>query len=260
MTSALVAAVLVLGVAAPGAEPARGPLHLTARVDGRSVARSNDAHPVRLDPGRLTTLDLELANSGARPAVIRTVRLEGRVIGLAFFAYDLSVSIPVEPGATERRRYSLDLGGLAGQATGLVPARVALLDADRREVASQHLVADVRGSLRSVYGLFGLAVAALTVAGFAAVSVALARHRLPANRWRRALRFLPPGVGLGLVVVFTLSALRVSAPRPGRWVPIVAVSAAVLCALGYLTPSPDDDADDDVEPALDATAVGALGP
>jgi len=131
-------------------------------------------------------------------------------------------------------------------------------------VGSVPLVVDVSGSLLSVYGLFGLAVAFLTILSFLGALVGMARHRLPANRWRRALRFLTPGLGLGLVINFTLSATRVFVPRFGRWVSIVLVSAAVLFILGYLTPAPDSDEDEEGEkllamvgtPATEAVGAG----
>jgi hypothetical protein len=130
-------------------------------------------------------------------------------------------------------------------------------------VASQDLVVDVRGSVRSVYAAFGLAVAAFTGVSLAGALLALARHRLSPHRWRRAVRFTWPGIGIGLLLVFTLSAFRVFVPLPHRWVPIVAVSTIVLFVLGYLTPTPDepdDEADElpEPEPGSRDTPVAVL--
>ena len=259
-------AVLALAVVAPATLPwspaaaDASALEVRAGVDGKPAAGSSDSHPVRLDPTKPVRLDLQVTNGGPRPLEVRTVRVEGRVAGLAFFAYDTSVRIRSDPGTTERRGYLLDMAGLDGQATGLIPTSISVLDADRNVLASQRFVADVRGSLRSVYGLFGLAVAGLTALSFTAVLLALARQRLPPNRWRRAVRFLTPGLGLGLLTVFTLSATRVFAPRPARWVSIVTLSALVLFVLGYLTPSVEDhEGDEDVEAIHDSSAPSEAG-
>ena len=127
-----------------------------------------------------------------------------------------------------------------------------LLDRERRVVGEQGGVLDVRGSLRSVYGIFGVSVAFLTVLSFLGALIGLARHRLPPNRWRRGLRFLTPGLGLGLLLNFTLSATRVFVPSPGRWLTIVVVAAAVCFGLGYVTPAPDAGDDDDDADELEA--------
>jgi hypothetical protein len=61
------------------------------------------------------------------------------------------------------------------------------------------------------------------------------------DSWWRAVRFLVPGIGTGLVIVFTLSATRLLLTGPMVWVPIVAVTAALGFAAGYFTPTPDDE-------------------
>ncbi|MDQ6728538.1 MAG: hypothetical protein M3066_20605 [Actinomycetota bacterium] len=249
----------------PGAATASVPLPvrgatLTATVDGAPVGASSEARPIRLSPLRQATLAVEVVNGSSKPLDVRIVRLEGKVVGLTFFAYDTAVGLKVAPGETGTRRFLLDLGGLDGQATGLIPGAVKLLDADRHVVAEEGGVIDVRGSLRSVYGVFGLGVAFLTVLSFLGALVGLARHRLPPNRWRRALRFLTPGLGLGLLLNFTLSATRVFVPTAGRWASIVVVSAAVLFGLGYLTPSPDTGDDEEEEGALVALPAPPVDP
>jgi hypothetical protein len=248
--------VLLLAVLAGPVDPASGAdgVSLEAAIDGRLVAQSGERDPIRLRPKALATLDLRVTNTGSRAVEVRTVRLDGHVMGLTFFAYDTSVAFTVAPGATEARTFSLDLVGLGGQATGLIRGSVAVLDGERDTVASQRMVIDVRGSLRSVYGLFGLAVTVLTVLSLGAALVALARHELPLNRWRRGLRFLTPGLGVGLIAVFTLSAFRILVPRPGVWMPILLLAGGGGFLAGYLTPSPDDDEDED-DDGLDGEAA-----
>ncbi len=75
--------------------------------------------------------------------------------------------------------------------------------------------------------------------------------RLPLNRWRRGLRLLTPGIGLGLVLVFTLSVARVWVPTTERWITVAAAFAVGFFILGYLTPTPAEDDEDDDEDILD---------
>ena len=252
------AVLLVPAAATTPAFAAPGGARLTATVDGVPVGASTESRPIRLSPRQEATLSVEVTNDGTEPLDVRIVRLEGKVVGLSFFAYDTAVGLRVAPGQSGSRRFLLDLGGLDGQATGLIPGAVKLLDADRKVLAEEGGVVDVRGSLRSVYGIFGLGVAFLTALSFLGALVGLARHRLPPNRWRRALRFLTPGLGLGLLLNFTLSATRVFVPTPGRWLTIVVVSAAVLFGLVYLTPAPDTGEDDEDEDELVPLPAGPL--
>jgi hypothetical protein len=227
-----------------------GQVSLDVRIDGHRLADATETRPIRLDPRTRAVITVDVQNSRTQPVDVRVIRLEGRVVGLTFFAFDTSVGMVVPAGGEASRRFALDLTGLDGQAIGLIGGSVKLLDQGRHVVASVPVVVDVSGSLLSVYGLFGLAVAFLTILSFLGALVGMARHRLPANRWRRALRFLTPGLGLGLVINFTLSATRVFVPRFGRWVSIVLLSAGVLFILGYLTPSPDGDEDEEGEKLL----------
>jgi hypothetical protein len=89
----------------------------------------------------------------------------------------------------------------------------------------------------------------LTALSIAGSLLALARGRLHPNRWRRALRFLAAGLGVGLVLVFSLSAFRAFAPLPSRWIPCVVGASVLFFVIGYLTPTPDtgDDEDDDID-------------
>ena len=252
---------LLLGVAAvaldatPPAAADEG-VRIAATIDGRPARTAGERDPVKLRPKEVATLEVRVTNERTTQVEIRTVRLQGEVMALTFFAYDTSVNFTVAPGATETRTFELDLVGLGGQATGLIQGSVAVLDAERDMLASERLVVDVRGSLVSVYGLFGLALIVLTAVSLGGALLALARHRLPVNRWRRAVRFLTPGLGLGLLVVFTLSALRIFVPRPRLWIPILLVSGAAFFVLGYLTPAPDDDDEGEDTEVDEETADG----
>jgi hypothetical protein len=70
---------------------------------------------------------------------------------------------------------------------------------------------------------------------------------------------LTVGIGLGLVLVFTLSAVRVWSPSPARWFVVVAISALVFFVLGYLTPAPVDDEELDDEDEVDESEFAPTG-
>lgn len=249
-TAAAAVALIVLALAPPAQGAAS--VEMSARVNGVDISKATESHPIKLDPKQAATLELTIRNNGSDAIVVRTVRIDGRVLGLTFFAYDTTINTRVNGHSTENRNYSLDLTGLDGQATGLIPSRVVLLDASRHTIADESGVIDVRGSLKSVYGFFGFAVAVVTGVSIAGTLLALARGRLHRNRLRRGLRFMVPGLGVGLVLVFSLSAFRVLAPLSSRWVPFVVGSAVLFFLIGYLTPTPDtgDDEEEDDEIVL----------
>jgi len=156
----------------------------------------------------------------------------------------------VPPDTFKSLTFPVSMSGIGSQATGLIVATITMLGPNGEAIASQPLVTKVHGSLKSIYGLFGLAVLALTVSALLLALLAMARHRLPRNRWLRAIRFLIPGFGVGLVLTFTLSALAIFVPGPGHWLSLLIFTSAIGLALGYLTPAPNeeefDDYDDDV--------------
>jgi len=253
-------AILVL-VVTTGPTSGQGGVSLVSTIGGKAVAGSSNGHPLPMSPGP-TEIDLRVTNGGTSPIDARTVQLSSTVMGLDFFAYETAVEIRVAPGATEDRRFTLDLSALKGQATGLLPASIGILDAKRHTLASQKATVDVHGSKRSVYAIFGLVLFLLTAVGLVEVIVALSRGGLSANRFARGIRFLLPGIGLGLVLVIGSSVLSLFAPRPSLWVPIVLVTAVAMFAVGYLSPTPDRDDDGDhlpPTPVGERAGVGAPG-
>lgn len=235
---------------------------LSASINGSPLSDSSESHPIRLYPLRPIEVSLTLDNRTSETIHVGNVRLTGQVMGLTFFAYNTTVAFDVAAGRSATTRYRLSLIGLTGQAVGLIEGSITVEDTNQRVLASQGLVVDVRGSLRSVYGLFGIAVLVLTILALLAVLVRLARHRLSLNRFHRALRFLVPGIGIGLVLVFTLSATRIFVPDPGHWIPLVLVSSAALFGLGYLTPDPRIDLEEEqqrVGEELIAARLAAAG-
>jgi hypothetical protein len=234
---------LLLGLGGPAS--AAGGVDVQATVDNHELATASPNHPVPLQDDQPAVMNVRVRNDSAADVLVRSVRLQGRVIGLTMFSYEARVDLRVAPSATEEVTYEIELVDLSRQAVGLIPARVELLDAKRHVLATQRFESDVDGSARSVYGLFGLVVAGITIVLFVSALARLAAHRLPANRWKRALRFAVVGLGFGLTITFTLSAFGILFPSPGLWVTLLLLGGGGMLVFGYLTPNPDDLALDD---------------
>lgn len=247
-----------IGTAAAGAQP--GAVTMSAKINGQDVGATNTSHPLRLDPGKSVDVAIELTNHRTQAVDVRRVELAGKVVGLTFFNYSTAVQFTVQPGATDTLRYRLDLVGLDGQATGLIGGALTVVDSDGNAIASIPTVTDVRGSLLSVYGLFGIALVVLTALALLDAALAVARHRLSENRWQRGLRLLAPGVGIGLVLAFSASVARLWVPSIGLWLALAGLTAAVFFAAGYFSPTPhgeeeDEDLDEDLDDDEDRDAL-----
>ncbi|MCW2607463.1 MAG: hypothetical protein JWO60_2156 [Frankiales bacterium] len=240
--SVVVLALVLGGAAAPAlaaGEPP-GDVAFTATVGGRDLDRVDANDPVTLRPADGVVVTVDVRNTGSSAVEVRSVRLDAKVVGLAFLAYTTRVDLRLAPGESGQRAFALDLGDLGGQAVGLLPARLALLSPDREVLASRAVPVDVRGDARSVYGVFALGVAGISLLLLAGLIVRLAAHKLPGNRWSRAWRFAVPGAGLGLTLTFTLSALRLLVPSPGASLSLVVVGGLGGLVAGYLSPAQDD--------------------
>jgi hypothetical protein len=221
----------------------------SATVDGHNVNAADGSQPVRLRPGEPTDVVIELTNRGGTPVGVKQVELAGRVLGLNFFTYATTVDFTVQPFSHDTLRYRLDLIGLRGQATGLMGGQLTIRGSTGDPIATIPMVTDVRGSVLSVYGLFGIALLVLTLLALIDAAFGIARHRLSANRWRRGLRLLAPGIGVGMVLMFSASVARLWVPDNARWLVLAGLTAVVFFAIGYFAPGPggDDDTDEDID-------------
>ncbi|TQF73642.1 hypothetical protein FK531_09230 [Rhodococcus spelaei] len=256
----LTALAFALTFAGPAhAEPAPGSVQLSARINDQGAGDATAAQPVRLDPSHPAHFSLTVSNGTAAPVLLRRIDFAGHVVGLSFYSYSTAINLSVAPAATETVSYALDMSGLDGQATGLIGSTLTAVDDQGHVAATLSTVVDVRGSLLSVYGLFGLALLILTALAIADSALAIARHRLSPNRWRRGTRLLTPGIGIGLVLVFTGSVARWWVPNSTHWLLAAALFAVVFFFIGYLSPTPDRDDELDAdelasEPGSEGTA------
>lgn len=229
-------------------------LQWDATINGRPVGEIDANEPLRLEPAAGARLDLTLTNSSGQEVSVRSVRLDGKVMGLTMYNFTTRIDLLLAPGAETTRTFDLDLIDLSGQATGLIPSRLQLLDDQRNVLQEESFPADIRGSVNSVYGVFGLAVLGITLVLLGGLLMAIRRTQMPQNRWRRAVRFIPSGIGLGFVLTFSLSALRQLTPSATSWTTVVLLCAVGAFALGYLLPIgvPDEqESDPDVADADD---------
>jgi hypothetical protein len=250
MTTLLLGLATGIGLAlAPVAGAATSSVTATFTINGRAVAQSSTSNPIKLDPAHPAQVNLSVTNNGTSPITVGAVALSGRALDITFFDFETQTGLQVQPGTTQTQLYTLDFAPLNGQGDGLIPASIRILDDHRNVLAGQNFTADVRGRITSLFGLFAIEVTAFTIILFAGALVALARGTLHENRFRRGLRFLWAGLGLGLMIVFGLAILRIWVPSPGRSVSVVLIAAAIAFVVGYLTPNPAQD--DYLQPDLD---------
>jgi hypothetical protein len=237
------------------------PVTIHATVDGQDVSVTASSEPIPLYPDKIADVVVDVTNHGNDPIEIGSVQVVGSVLGLTFFSFVTGVELTVAPGASSTVNYKLDLTELKHQATGLIKTDLIVRNHARGTVAVVHMVADVRGSLWSVYGLLGLALLVLTALAIVDAAIAIRRHKDSQNRWRRGLRMLTPGIGIGLVLAFTASVARWWVPSPQLWLLIAGITAVTFFVLGYFSPTPEDEDEDagpDVGPDQDTTVMSTI--
>lgn len=247
--------VLLLGslFAAPASPSSAQANSATISVSVNGVKVKAMAEPLKLDASATQHFKVSVNNPTGAEVHITTVSFEGKVIGLPVFRCEGLVSLVVPPGDAAEQEFEMDSNCLKDQATGLMPANITVYDNNRVALDSWNLTLDITGSFKSIYGLFGIALASLTLLSILGGLIALARHRLSPNRWSRAMRFAIPGIGLGFTIVFALAAAGIAIPTTTMWIPIVCSSFAVLGLFGYLSPKPDEP--DDFLPSHQNAAI-----
>ncbi len=113
-------------LAAPAASASSSGVTLSTTINGQAVSGSSASHPVKLYPNRPAVIDILVTNYRTRTITVDCVSLNGTVAGLTFYAYDTSVHLLLGSHRATHLRYALDLTGLDGQATGLIPATISI--------------------------------------------------------------------------------------------------------------------------------------
>lgn len=259
LTMILAAALLVLLVPTAAADPPG--LTWSISIDDRDLDSVSHSDPLLLGTSDSARVRLDLDNRGPSQLLVRSIRIEGKVIGMAFFSYTTRLDIVLPPGQRTERRFDIDISDLRSQATGLLPTSVIMISPDRETVVERDFAVDVRGSVASVYGAFGLIMAGITAVVLVGLLLSIWRRQLPSNRWQRGARFLPSGLGIGLVVTFTLSATRLLVPSAFWWLPILLLFGGFSFLIGYLLPVGSDDPSTATEAEAEARQTAdRLGP
>jgi hypothetical protein len=261
VAAALVLALGLISISAPGVASAgsTGDVQVEATVNGRPVEGATSNDPVRLVPDEPTTIGLTVTNDGDDELRVERVRLAGTSLGLTLIAYDIPVPLVVPRGEDRDIDIPLVLFDLERQATGLVPGTVSIYDDSGDVVADQKFTLDVRGSVTSVVGLFGMIILIATVLSLLTISRHIATRTLPANRLKRGIRFGLTGVGIGLTFVISLSVLRVVAPEGAIWGPFAVIPGIAGFLLGFISPGVLSIEQDEIDAAQQALARQTAG-
>lgn len=240
----------IASVALAGPAWAGPPLDIDATLDGRAVADAGANDPIELGASDQVDVTLVVTNRSSAPVEVRSVKLGATALGVTFVSYDTVVELDVPAGESREIAFTLPIYDIGDQAMGLVPGALVAYDGRGQVVGEQRFTLDVAGSSSSLYGRFGLLLVGFTVATVGLNLWLAARRRLPTNRLMRGLRFAIAGVGLGLTLCFVLSALRVLAPYPEVWPPLVIVPGLGFFLLGLLSPGRLRIEEDEIDVAL----------
>ena len=239
---------LVTVVSACGGTSERKTLDIDSTIDSVPVSEATASNPLRFDPREEGLLRLAITNPTDAPVEVRRVRIEGELLGLNFLTYDARVQLTVDPASTRDVEIPLDFFELERQASGYLRAFVRVYDQDGTRVASQPFAIDIRGNATSMMALFSIGLFLVTVITALLNVRDFRSNQLPEQRFARGVRFLIPGLGLGLLLSVAFSVLRIFPLPAAGWVPLTVIPTMAGLAIGYFVipePGGDDDHEDD---------------
>ena len=189
-----------------------------------------------------------MRNNTDQELTVRSVQLRGNAFGITLLAYNVIINAPIAPGNKAVVAVPVEFIELGQQASGLLPASIRLLDPDRNVLGERGFTVDVRSSVTSLMAVFTLIVAITTGASILVIWIAIGRRRLPRNRWRRGLRFALVGAGAGVSLTLILAEMLLVTPAGSVWIPLLLVPAVGAFLLGWFSPGPlGDDEEDEIE-------------
>ena len=235
----LTASLLMCGLAVFfAASPASAQtIEVDAMLNERSLDGVGSGDALVINANDELLLDLQVTNTGAEPTMVSFVRLEGTAVGIRFFTYDTGVFLPIEPGATENLLLPIRFLDLDSQADGFVRSTLRLFDDDRKPLASQSFVADVRGNSTAALRLFAIAALVFAIVSIGFTLYLASRRRLHKNRMVRGFHFSYSGLAVGLLIALFLPIFRIVALAPVGWFFALALPTLIGFGIGYLTPN-----------------------
>lgn len=234
-----------------GASSDASSVDIEASIDELLIADATPSNPLPLDPREEATLTLIMTNTSGRSVDVHRVRVEGELLGLNFLTYDVRVRLTIEPGEVREVSIPLDFFELERQANGYLRSFVRVYDEGGERVGGRAFALDIRGDATSMMVLFSVGLFLITGVTAALNVRDLRRGQLPDQRFARGIRFLIPGLGLGLMLSIAFSVLRIFPLPATGWVPLTLIPALAGFAVGYaVVPGPEPDElwiGDDVE-------------
>lgn len=246
---AVTATVLAVGLLATPAS-ADDVVTIEGDLDGNALADSGPDNPVEIDPNEQAQLNLEVTNTGGETVTIGHVRLVGTMLGITFLGYDVTTNFSLDAGETRSVTVPVDLFDLDGQGHGFLRSEIRVYTPDREQLGATGFATDIRGRPLSTMGLFAILLLVITAGTAAANFIALTRRRLPASAFTRGTRFAVTGLGLGLLLAVAFSVLRIFPLPSASWVPMILIPTLIGFGLGFISPGPELEDDDDTEDDL----------
>lgn len=247
---------LTLMASACSSSESSGDLRVDGRIGETRLEDASASDPFVLDPNATTVMALSLVNESDEDLTVEHVRVEGELLGLTFLTYDVRVLLEIPAGETRFVEIPLDFFDLDAQAHGFLRTHIRTYDTDRQRLSSDEFAVDVRGKVFSTMVIFALVLMAITAGSLWYSLRDLARRTLPEHRFARGMRFLIPGLGIGLLLSSAFSILRIFPLPASSWVPLTVIPAAVGFAAGYfLTPAPEIDESEELAALEDELSV-----
>ena len=240
-------AVLLGAVALAGCSTSSdGSLNLDASINGVALEDGDRGDPIELVPEEPVLVEMTVDNTTSSPVDVRHVRLEGEILEMRFAHANTAVDFTVEPNSSRDFAIEIDFFDLGEQVTGDIDAVLSLHDDDRTALAAEQFFANVDGNAASSLGATTLMVGLFAALSLLANLAGVARRNLPVNRLYRGLRFAFTGFAVALFVLLILPFVGHWLPPAGVWIPVMIIATLGAYFLGYSSPGPDHDADEDL--------------